>query len=92
MYSDAVKLHEMMNIRIFQGTFDTAGMFYLMRGDLSRRRERIWIRVDEKKEYDWDINPEECSLFLFLDEENPVILLEKPPLQQQRSSTVRFLT
>ena len=50
MYSDAVKLHEMMNIRIFQGSFDTAGMFYLMRGDLSRRRERMWIRKKKKKE------------------------------------------
>ena len=90
MYSDAVKLHEMMNIRIFQGSFDTAGMFYLMRGDLSRRRERMWIRVDAKKEYDWDVNPEECSLFLFIDEEKPVIILEKPPLERREDGSWYF--
>lgn len=69
-----------MQIRPMQGTFDTTGWFYLMRGSLERKCETIRIRVDYKKEFDWEVNPDECMLFLFIDERKPLLIMERPKL------------
>ena len=90
MYSDAIKLHEMMNIRPMIGSFNTNGMLYLMRGNLKKRKERIWIRVDRKKEFDWTINPDECRIFMYIREEKPVVLMEQPVLTKREDGNWFF--